>query len=190
MIFEYTKNGEKVTNDYYEEGYTTFCYFENKDNEVVFLRMVDKCTGESTTHVFDNVNGEVFTKDYIYFVKVTDTNENIIVEENTRIYNCDAHTKVYGVCADGKCKVEVLSVERANERFAIMKLGSVKYGSVGVNYDYPEGFNKNNSIVLSFMGNGELSPGNFIITLKDNAISVEVNNSVSNAILVLMKMEF
>jgi len=161
MIFEYTKNGVKVANDYYEEGYTTFCYFENKDNEVVFLRMVDKCTGESTTHVFDNVNGEVFTKDYIYFVKVTDTHENILVEENTRIYNCDAHTKVYGVCADGKCKVEVLSVDRANKMFAIVDHGTLRAGKH--QFDYPEGFNKNNTFPIPYIGSDIAS-----IKLEDN----------------------
>ena len=195
MIFEYTKNGVKTVNDYYEEGYVTFCYFENKNNEVVIVRMVDKCTGESTTHVFDNVNGEVFTKDYIYFVKVTDTNENILVEENTRIYNGGAHSKAYAICEDGKCKVPVLSIDYANKVMPVIKLG--EFNGTVIKIDYPDGFNKDNTMVFGVRYVARPSMGQEYIVIEqkvklyDDYIQIERSYThYYNGELMLMKIGF
>lgn len=145
VTFEYLQDGKTITGQYYKTGVTTFIFLNNKENEIVYLTAVGKYDYEKFTHVFDNDNGEVLEDNYIYFVKVTDLNGNILVEENTRVYCIDdvPHTKVYGICGSSKCKVPVLPLENIYVSEEIKTTGTV------YTVEYPEGFDETNSIVLS-----------------------------------------
>jgi hypothetical protein len=137
----------------------------NIGKEIVYLKSINKCTGDIETHVFNNTEGEVLTKDYLYFVKVTDLQGNVTVEES-RIYGADEfpHTKVYGMC-DSKCKVQVPTKEEYEEfigRFAVLdytineviKANDVCWTSHQAKL--PNGFTYDNCCILStsLMGKG------------------------------------
>lgn len=124
--------------------------------EIVYLKSIHKTDGATETHVFNNTNGETLTKDYLYFVKVTDLQGNVTVEES-RIYSFDEfpHTKVYGMC-DAKCKVEVPTKEQFDEftgRFAVVDLVINETLEAGDNLmeqvKLPKGFTSQNCCIIS-----------------------------------------
>lgn len=141
--FRYTKNGVVKTTKYFEYGYPTFAFVDDIENEVVYLTKVAKVNGAMVTEVFDNENGVTFEENYIYLVDIKDIAENAIVE-GRRIYSVDElHTpKPYGVSGKDKRMVPVIPLNA----IAIVE----EYvSSSSQRIPYPEGFNRNNCIVLS-----------------------------------------
>lgn len=139
---------------------TTKMMISDISKEIVYLKSIRKADGEIETHVFDNTKGETLTRDYLYFVKVTDLQGNVTVEES-RIYAFDEfpHQKVYGTC-DAKCKVEVVTKKAFDEYMNYYKPVKISKSDIDVVVspngtlnvsigDLPEGFNYANSKVIA-----------------------------------------
>lgn len=187
--FRYTKNGVVKTTNYFEYGYPTFVFVDDIENEVVYLTKVAKVNGAMVTEVFDNENGVTFEENYIYLVDIKDLAENAIVE-GRRIYSVDDvyDPKPYGVSGKDKRMVPVIP----KSGIAIIET----YVTSSTQIAYPEGFNHNNSVVLSLIEFDETNLGyeeqvsneKKYVKFYDDYIMIGHNGTFANAHIKLVLM--
>lgn len=118
---EYAKPG-------YVYGMDAIAWHENPDNEVVTILVIDPIAQTSETVTTQPM---IYQEGLIYFIKIDDLNGNNLVP-STRVYHRDyePHSVVYGICADGKCKVPVLSESAATQKIQSMIDADKKYCQV------------------------------------------------------------
>lgn len=157
LTIKYTdSDGIEYTDTQYQCEHPSIVYLNNFDNECVYVTEKNPFTRNESVYTITS-DGYTFREGCIYFIRIEDLEGNTLVY-NTRIYNIGDgyHEKIYGVCKDGKCRQQVLSVKEFKngvvqvQEFSGSSSSLIFYSTSWSAYcSYPNGLNKNNCAIIS-----------------------------------------